>query len=1335
MFKQKIHLKDKLKQLTALALSLLLCTTALPISSVYAVEGQVGYSETNLDFTGNNTGDNTEFANEDNIPPWRDYKFGDFSASGFRTYIYNIEDGSFLESDTDSYRGYKAFDFVAYDEKTKNLYHKVSDDDWGKETLYGTLGADDIYYIDDEWPFKYDGTQYYFAKYCYHEKGLDGVEHKNGMSSATELLTNKLKDNNANALSDFIDAYWGSSVTSKFRTSNTLVICFEPIFICSATDTSQDDIVTYDEDILSDDEQESKMIYLMESNPYPGTYVGEQTTEHNVYAVISQDETCACGSTIKYLSYWDGYEQKSKSYSGEIHISRVYDTDPDYNPAWWDDDDPFLDHIERYTWTETHQKATYKHFKYICGTAREMMESRDILAHNYDIVPAVNNAVFCKGIGKDGEFNNSYNLIFPDDPSASTPTYDGESNCLNVSETSTTWGVAMIASRELSDCIWHTQDTQSSITKPSGAPISNGDGYPNESSNYGSEIVVKIYEDVNKSTGEVVKLQTFLTSNVPSTIELEDELESRKVYESCGEPGHDKCRTWINWISENRDSISECANTEYGEDEGGKYIIMPSTGYTLEDWCTGERSYELASEMQRQGWSTLKTIPTYKVPALDGTNRQIDKPVWKDYTYEGQTRTLKKTSSGKGPTVITIGGNCYTDKSQSPSDDNIIYMRLVKYVDDSGNNEEPTPVEVNNDSVLTQSYLSNTASVNNLLSQDKSPQTFSFTDRALSGDRLYNDSLSLSAGIDVSAGRYVDLTLGQFNYNYNFTRPSTDSYKTNLGRQGQYFVIRRDSDSIKGIATGINVFNIDKKSGEWGNSGVTTPNGLISGIYGYDTDQVSYDNSEDNLNAGLSESAWSNEFGTSLKNTSSDNYTASNTDESWTGLTTTLDTANAKTGIEEFKTTQSTKSSIVQNNSDVEGSIQVANSKTIRPIVKMQYSLINENGDNRDIEKKEVYVTSPVTRTFNVNSYAGIQMSNIHGENLIVSSNMFAIDAMLNSGKEDKGDWQLPGRVLKGGAAYSLSSENPITVNMTTVQLLEDDSNNYDSSNYVSFYSDSSYNITQENHTEFKDEAINNLKETYITQYLSDNIKDIRTPAYDDGIKISGSQEDIYSEDNGFNHTNPYTSTDLQPDSKYWLSQEKQTGNSAYFDVTDEKTEANYYKFISSVSGDIYMLTSSDKNFPSNKTTVVRILKQNEGIDKLSNQTAILLNKQTNALDNMLSVIVRGAGNDTNNTWSDGTHYYNEYSEVTLVKYNTAVKLSLQYPNKRTAVIDTHLQPESLSKLDAGTLAFKTAFKTNWSDLQEMSKFRGKSVYLKNADVLFHSKQNIFIPNLSVQDN
>ena len=1331
MVKQKIHLKDKLKQLTALVLSLLMCTTALPISSVYA--GQVGYSENNLDFTGSNTGDNTTFANEDDIPPWRDYKFGGFSASGFRTYIYNIEDGCFLESDTDSYRGYKAFDFVSYDEKTKNLYSKVSDDDWGKETIYGTLAPSEIASIGDDWPFKYDGTSYYFSKYCYHETGLDNVYHKNGMSSATEILTNKLKDNNAEDLSTFITDYWGSSVTSKFRTSNTLVICFEPIFICSATDTSQDDIITYDEDILSAAEQESQMIYLMESNPYPGTYVGEQTTEHNVYMAVTDGEQCNCYSKTQYLAYWDEYEHKSKTYRGNVSITPVKYTDSDFNPDWWDDD-PYLDHVERYTWTETHQKATYKHFKYICGTAREMMWSRNILASNYDIVPAVNNAVFCKGIGKDGEFNSSYNLVFPDDPSASTPTYDGESNCLEVNGTPTTWGVAMIASKELSDCIWHTQISQSSVTSPNGAPTANGEGYPNQSGNYGSEIVVKIYEDVDKNTGEVVKLQTFLTSNIPSTIELETESESRKVYESCGEPGHDKCRTWINWISENRDKISECANTEYGEDEGGKYIIMPATGYTLEDWCTGERSGALASEMQRQGWSSNKS--TYKVSALDGTNRQIDKPVWKDYTYEGQTRTLKKSSSGKGPTTITIGGNSQTDKSQSPSDDNIVYMRLVKYVDGSGNNEEePTPVEANNDSVLTQSYLSNTASVNNLLSQDKSPQTFQFTDRALGGDYLSNDSLSLSAGIDVSAGRYVDLTLGTFNYNYNFTRPSRDAYKVNLGRQGQYFVIRRDSNSIKGIATGINVFNIDKKSGEWGNSEVTTPNGLISGIYGYDTDQVSYDNSEDNLNAGLSENAWSDEFSTSLENTSSDNYTASNTDESWTGLTTTLDTANAKTGIEEFKTTQSTKSSIIQNNSGVEGSIQVANSKTIRPIVKMQYSLINENGDNRDIEQKEVYVTSDVTRTFNVNSYAGIQMSNINGENLIVSSNMFSIDAMLTSGKESEGNWQLPGRVLKGGAAYSLSSENAITVNMTTVQLLEDTSNNYDSSNYVSFYSDNSLNITQENHTEFKDEAINNLKETYITQYLSDNIKDIRTPAYNDGVKISGSQEDIYSEDKGFNHTNPYTSTELQSDSKYWLSQEKETGNSSYFDIYDEKTEAHYYKFITDISGDVYMLDSSDSSFPSNKTTVVRILKQNEGIEQLSNQTAILLNKQTNVLDNMLSVVVRGVGDDTNNTWSDGTHYYNEYSEVTLVRYNTAVKISLQHPNKRTAVIDTHLQPESSSRLDAGTLAFKTAFKTNWNSLQEMSKFRGKSVYLKNADVMFHSKENIFIPNMSVQDN
>lgn len=1303
MFKQKIHLKDKLKQLTALTLSLLMCTTAFPVSTVYATRATSGV----------NVGSPTSHGTPSSSP---DKDFGDFCTEGVRVYIYDKEEGTFITSDSSDnlYNGAKAIDFLGYDGVYNFYYNNVKDEDVDYNTMFGTLSESEVK-ISDVWPFTKDDTDYYFANYELDSYDWEGNQVHNYTLSGTKYTDEMLKENNGDILSEVIKKYWGDSVEKLFRTSPNLMFCVEPIFIVSEAYGEP----TEDENAYPNHFQSGTISATVEKSTY-------------IYNIAEEQNSCMNGKTYKFYPYgssggaYDAYYRDITTEEYEEMYALMTDEEAEEY-----DNTPGIFCTEKVTWHEETTLPVYRGFKYVYGTARTMYErsKTEEFAWNYDIADAVCNAVFNAGVGDNGEYNKYYDIIFPDDGAAAKPTYQGNENCLAIGETPTTWGFFFLASREFGDCIWHTQITQSSVTSPNGAPTANGEGYPNESGNYGSEIVVKIYEDVDKSTGEVVSLKTFLTSNIPSTIELETEIESRKVYESCGEPGHDKCRTWINWISENRDSISECANTEYGEDEGGKYIVMPATGYTLEDWCTGERDGALASEMQRQGWSS--NTNTYKIKALDGTSREIDTPVWKDYTYEGQTRTLKKSSSGKGPTTITIGGNYQTDRSQSPSDDNIVYMRLVKYVDGSRN----TPLETNNDSVLTQSYLSNTASVNNLLSQDKSPQTFTFTDRALGGDYLSNDSLSLSAGIDVSAGRYVDLTLGRFNYNYNFTRPSLDNYKVNLGRQGQYFVIRRDSDSIKGIATGINVFNINKKSGEWGNSEVTTPNSLISGIYGYDTDQVSYDNSEDNLNAGLSENAWSNEFSTSLENTSSDNYTASNTDESWTGLTTTLDTANAKTGIEEFKTTQSTKSSIVQNNSGVEGSIQVPNSKTIRPIVKMQYSLINENGDDRDIEQKEVYVTSGVTRTFNVNSYAGIQMSNINGENLIVSSNMYSIDAMLTSGKEDKGDWQLPGRVLKGGAAYSLSSENAITVNMTTVQLLEDSSNNYDSSNYVSFYSDNSSNITQENHTEFKDTAINALKETYIAQYLSDNIKDIKTPAYSDGVKVSGSQEEIYSEDKGFTHTNPYTSTELQSDSKYWLSQEKQTGNSAYFDVYDEKTEAHYYKFITDISGDVYMLDSSDSSFPSNKTTVVRILKQNEGIEQLSNQTAILLNKQTNILDNMLSVIVRGVGNDINNTWSNGTHYYNEYSETTLVRYNTSARISLQYPNKRTAVIDTHLQPESSSRLDAGTLAFKTAFKTNWSSLQEMSKFRGKSVYLKNADIMFHSKQNIFIPNMSVQDN
>ena len=102
-------------------------------------------------------------------------------------------------------------------------------------------------------------------------------------------------------------------------------------------------------------------------------------------------------------------------------------------------------------------------------------------------------AVYCKEIGENGEYNAEYPLIFPDDINAKKPTYGGNKNVLEVNGTKTTWGMSILASKEFNESIWHTN--KYTTGEPSGVPADDVTNYPNDNGHpYGNNVVEKIYE-------------------------------------------------------------------------------------------------------------------------------------------------------------------------------------------------------------------------------------------------------------------------------------------------------------------------------------------------------------------------------------------------------------------------------------------------------------------------------------------------------------------------------------------------------------------------------------------------------------------------------------------------------------------------------------------------------------------------------------------------------------------------------------------------------------------------------------------------------------------------
>ena len=152
----------------------------------------------------------------------------------------------------------------------------------------------------------------------------------------------------------------------------------------------------------------------------------------------------------------------------------------------------YIDHFEKAVWYDKYSETTnyYRQYKYAYGTARSVYEQCQNgleAASNYTIADSVCDAVYCKEIGENGEYNAEYPLIFPDDINAKKPTYGGAENVLEVNGTKTTWGMSILASKEFNESIWHTN--KYTTGEPSGVPADDVTNYPNDNGHpYGNNV-------------------------------------------------------------------------------------------------------------------------------------------------------------------------------------------------------------------------------------------------------------------------------------------------------------------------------------------------------------------------------------------------------------------------------------------------------------------------------------------------------------------------------------------------------------------------------------------------------------------------------------------------------------------------------------------------------------------------------------------------------------------------------------------------------------------------------------------------------------------------------
>ena len=461
-------------KLLAVLLVIAMVITSIPVG-VYA--GQIG---------GINTGSSTVFSNPSSNP---EAKFGGYSVEGVRCYIYDKSSDNILESEV--FQGKKAIDFLGYSQEVQDMYNNVEADDIDTTTAFGEITYDEIEFSMD-YPFEFDGIQYYYAHYIYD--GVNILADKpedvfNTVVSGTEATNEKLKENNGEELSNIIHKYWGDTIDKEFKRNSNLMFIIEPIFIVSdATGEEKTDT----------DEFDNGAFYYQS-----GSVTNDYEVEKYVYFTVDKGGRCSAGEQKIIYSgnnLGTSVQAEVQDVDSDTAFTELKEilTEDQYSTVISEYQNDYIDHFEKAVWYDKYSETTnyYRQYKYAYGTARSIYEQCQNgleAASNYTIADSVCDAVHCDEIGENGEYNAEYPLIFPDDINAKKPTYGGAENVLEVNGTKTTWGMSILASKEFNESIWHTN--KYTTGEPSGVPADDVTNYPNDNGHpYGNNVVEKIYE-------------------------------------------------------------------------------------------------------------------------------------------------------------------------------------------------------------------------------------------------------------------------------------------------------------------------------------------------------------------------------------------------------------------------------------------------------------------------------------------------------------------------------------------------------------------------------------------------------------------------------------------------------------------------------------------------------------------------------------------------------------------------------------------------------------------------------------------------------------------------
>lgn len=426
-------------------------------------------------------------------------------------------------------------------------------------------------------------------------------------------------------------------------------------------------------------------------------------------------------------------------------------------------------------------------------------------------------------------------------------------------------------------------------------------------------------------------------------------------------------------------------------------------------------------------------------------------------------------------------------------------------------------------------------------------------------------------------------------------------------------------------------------------------------------------------------------------------------------------------------------------------------SLNFRPYIQMNYDKMAQNHQAHKSATAAphltAYVLGELDRIMTPNDYAEVSWKsrtpdkpNLTLNSLQWSTHSSAVDFISN--KLGAGNLS-KFTVLPGGATLDLTIKDSDRqrVVATTYQCVVDGTGKTQIDNAGGSYAGLTPTDAESAHDAYADSVKNGLEGIGVVQWVTNNIGSVNGSNIDKDSSnvwnISGSSEVYWGQNlDAAGHSDQTASLET----KYYFADDGEhpeaPASEGDLDVEVKGKTSKKYTFYVNTFGEMYMLEDNVSGNQRNERAGTKVdPNAPSGIAKQ-------INDRTHVIDKLYKAVEKGTGKDESGRSKTGVKWYNEaFDGVTVYVQSTEFMVGYIDPPSRSTVLDPKLtqtqdnQSDMFNKDKYNMSQYRTKnYSVAYPGTEEkVGEFKGASVYLKDMEMLFHSRK-FFIPNATVDD-